>query len=328
MYDEDKIRFVNECYPGSEDSRKWVLSSLKILSDYERRWGFDFTEQEYELLQDAFNKVTVITYNGTKTTLIRFRKYAKWRIANDLPCSDAVFRLEADRTIAMRESMVPSPNHLARVLDATFDDPVIGSIDVIYRVFLWMGFSGLNDIDAIKVTDNELDFSSMVIRHSEKTYPIYNEAKYDFRIACDLREFSENKRSRKRIDGHEIMRGKENKRAQPLEVILVKTIRPTLARKLEAADRENQKSALPLDLGFDLTFNRIYMSGFFYRLYQQELNGNPPDFVQYAHDEFERAERSDKPYKISPSNPKSAIILRIRKSTESDYNNWKRAFSL
>lgn len=328
MFMQDKIRFVDECYPDSEMSRKWILSSLSILSDYEEDWGMDFTMQEYQILQDAFNKVTAITYSGSKTTLIRFRKYAKWRKENNLPCSDGVFNLVADRAIAMRESMVASPKELATVLDAAFDDSIQGTIDVIYRVFLWMGFAGISDYEAIKVTSDDIDFSSMEIHHAGKDYIIYEESKYDFRIACDIREFKENNRYKKRIEGSEIMRGKQNKRSNPMDVVLTHTIRPTLARKLEAADQRNQASDEPLNVGFDLTFSRVFMSGTFYRIYQNERAGVKPDFEQYAIDEFERVSQSDKPYKVSQTNPKSAILLRLKKSAESDYSNWKKAFLL
>jgi len=328
VFAADKERFVNERYPNSEISRKQVLATLMSLSSFEESWGMDFTMQDLPELQKAFSSIISTAYSGSKTTLIRFHRYAKWRIDNGLPCADSVFKLVPDRITAMKESMVSSPAHLAKVLDAVFDDPVTGSSDIIYRVFLWMGFSGISDSEALRVTKDEVDFRTMTIHHEGFEYPIYSESKYDFRIACDINEFVEGKKRRKRCDGDEIMRGKNDTSSRSPESVLIGTIRPMVFRRFKSAEAANQNLERPLDIGYDITFSRVLLSGTFYRMYQDEINGNPPDFAEYALAEFHRAQQSDKPYKVSDANPRWGILLRLRKSAESDYNSWKKAFNL
>ena len=329
MFEKDKIRYAAECYPRRANSRKRILSSLLLLKEYETEWNMDFTMQDLDKLQAAFNNAVSTSKVGAKNALTRFRKYAKWRTENNLPCTQNVFKLEIDRLVSIRESMVSSPQHLARILDIVFDDSVLGTMDVIYRIFLWMGFSGIDDIEAVTVTRQELDFKQLLIRHNGNTYAMYRESRYDFRIACDLTDFLDEDAYISRSNGDTIMRGKSGKEPLTPSRYLLTVIRPTLARKFELATQQNLDLDSPEDIGLDLSFHRVYMSGVFYRLYQQELIGNPPDFYEYAQKEFEQTQLSDKPYKISPTkNPKAAIILRLKKKIETDYVIWKQAFNL
>lgn len=325
---EDKKRYVEECYPKSEVSRKQVFATLRLLTDDELTLGKDFTLFELDELQQAFDRINTVSYSGCKTVIIRFKRYVNWREQNGLPCTRNVYKLQVNPKIAIRSSMVPSPSALKKILDYVFDDPVQGTIDVIYRVFLWMAFSGLRDVEAVKVKRSDINFAKMRILFGDNEYPIYDESRYDFRIACDLMEFIEPKRSRKRIAGDEIMRGKDNRRASSAEDSLRSTIRPMLVRKFEAANARNLESNDGMDSGLELTYNGVLNSGVYYRLYELERLGQIPDFSEYAIAEFERNAESDTPYKVSPTNPRAAIILRLKKSAESDYNNWKKAFDL
>ena len=325
MFDDDKRRYVDEVYPGksSGHSRYSVLSTLMLLNDYEIKWGSDFTLQTLSELQPAFNEVVSSTWYGANSTLQRLKKYAFWRKANGLPCGNDVFALCVDRSVVIRESMVASPEALAVLLNAVFDPPSMATTDIIYRVFLWMGYFGIDDRSAIRVEASDVDLKEGRIRMTSGEHIICPDAIDDFISACCLTTFARGHKQVARAEGNTIMRG--FRRIDP-DTMLVNTVRPTLARRLGAAAKANRVRSNPIPVGFDITFNRVFMSGLFYRLYEQERLRVRIDFARYAEEEFERAQASGKPYSVTSGNPKTAILLRLRKSIEADYAGWKQAF--
>ena len=328
MYADDKRKYVEQAYPKSPDSQNVVLHSLYSLKKYESEWGFDFTLAPIEELQPAFNSVVSSAWIGANNTLRCFRQYGHWRKAQGLPCGEGVFHLQIDQATAIRESMLPSPEQLAALLNAVFDPPFMHTIDIVYRVFLWMGFSGLEDREAILITPENVNLGRMYIETQSHEYPLYDESIDDFRLACELRAFRQGDRMVPRAPGDQIMRGKRRSRKTNTDAMLVHTIRPTLARKLSDAADNNRKRQRPIPVGFGITYNKVYLSGVFYRFYELERLGKPPDFDRYAMEAFERAQSGDKPYKVSVHNPQAAILLRLKKTTATDYANWKRAFKL
>ena len=305
-----------------------MLHSLTSLKNRESEWGMDFTMAPIEKLQPAFDLMVSATWIGATNTLRHFRQYAQWRKKHGLPCKDAVFNLRINQTIAIRDSMVSSPEQLAILLNTVFDPPSMHTIDIIYRVFLWMGFSGLQDRQAVNVISDEIDLERMVIETPAGEYSICDESIEDFGLACALHTFTQDGRVFQRAEGDRIMRGKRSNRKVNTNAMLIHTIRPTLTRKLASAAQDNQERQFPLHVGFDITYNKVFLSGVFYRLHERERLGKPLNFERYAQDAFERAQAGDKPYKVSVHNPKAAVLLRIKKSAATDYANWKRAFGL
>ena len=328
MYDEDKRRYVTQAYPKSVESQHVVLHSLLSLKGFESDYGSDFTLAPIDKLQPAFNSVVSSAWVGASNTLRHIRQYARWRRAQGLPCGEGVFHLQIDQDIAIRESMLSSPEQLAMLLNAVFDPPSMHTIDIVYRVFLWMGFSGLEDREAVSITADSVNLDRMYIETGAREYPLYDESIEDFRLACELRAFIQGDRQVQRVSGNQIMRGKRRNRKANTDDMLVHTIRPTLARKLANAANDNRKRQRPIPVGFGITYNKVYLSGVFYRLYELERLGKPPDFDQYARETFERAQSGEKPYKVSIRNPQAAILLRLKKTAATDYANWKRAFKL
>lgn len=328
MYSRDKKRYVEQTYPNSPESQQVVMHSLLVLKGYESDWGMDFTVVPIEVLQPAFNRVVSTRWIGATATLNRFKQYALWRRAQGLPCGDGVFELRINPSDVIRESMLSSPVQLAMLLNAAFDPPFMHTIDIIYRVFLWMGFSGLEDRQAISITADCVNFDRMYIETTAGDYPVYEESLEDFELACELRAFVHGEKRVPRADGNRIMRGKLTNRKVNTDAMLTHTIRPTLTRKLAAAADVNRNRQKPVPVGFDITYSGVYLSGVFYRFHELERLGIPPDFDLYARAVFDRAQASDRPYRVSIRNPKAAVLLRIKKNTATDYANWKRAFNL
>ena len=331
MFDADKRRFVEERYPDSELSRRNILGTLLSLSSYEEQWQMDFTLQSLEPLQAAFNQVSGVTFNSAQETLFRFRRYAAWRREQGLPCGDAVDHLVIDTIAAIRRSMVGSPQQLKQVLDYVFDATDMETSDIIYRVFLWMAFVGLPYYETIEVTDKQVDLRNERIYHGGQAYVLPEESLGDFAAACRLTKFYESRgRCFPRVEGDRIMRGKQNKRTKSLKELLATSIRPALSRRFAAAkkryDGYDEKKGQPALIPLDLTFERVFSSGNFYRIYQRELKGIPIDIDGYAVGEIDRKAMAGKPYAISEKQKRSVVLTQIRTAFREDYNNWKQAF--
>ena len=327
MFNADKRRFVEERYPDSELSRRNILGTLLSLSSYEEQRQMDFTQQSLEPLQTAFNQVSGVTFNSAQETLFRFRRYAAWRREQGLPCGEAVDHLVIDTIAAIRRSMVRSPEELRRVLDYVFDTPDMETSDIIYRVFLWMAFVGLPYYETIEVTDKQVDLRNERIYHSGQAYVLPEESLGDFAAACRLTKFYESRgRCFPRVEGDRIMRGKQNKRTKSLKELLATSIRPALSRRFAAAKKRREENDQLAYMPLELTFERVFSSGSFYRMYQRELRGFPFDFDDYAVNEVDRKAMAGKPYAISEKQKRSVVLTQIRTAFREDYNNWKQAF--
>lgn len=327
MFDADKRRFVEERYPDSELSRRNILGTLLSLSSYEEQWQMDFTQQSLEPLQAAFNQVSGVTFNSAQETLFRFRRYAAWRREQGLPCGDAVDHLVIDTIAAIRRSMVGSPQQLKQVLDYVFDATDMETSDIIYRVFLWMAFVGLQFYETIEVTDKQVDLRNQRIYRSGQAFVLPEESLGDFAAACRLTQFYEPRgRCFPRVEGDRIMRGKQNKRTKSLKELLATSIRPALSRRFAAAKKRHDENDQLASLPLELTYERVFSSGQFYRIYCQEKKNVPFDFADYAVGEVDRKATTGKPYAISEKQKRSVVLTQIRTAFREDYNNWKQAF--
>ena len=327
MFDADKRRFVEERYPDSELSRRNILGTLLSLSSYEEQWQMDFTQQSLEPLQAAFNQVSGVTFNSAQETLFRFRRYAAWRREQGLPCGDAVDHLVIDTIAAIRRSMVGSPQQLKQVLNYVFDATDMETSDIIYRVFLWMAFVGLQFYETIEVTDKQVDLRNQRIYRSGQAFVLPEESLGDFAAACRLTQFYEPRgRCLPRVEGDRIMRGKQNKRTKSLKELLGTSIRPALSRRFAAAKKRHDENDQLASLPLELTYERVFSSGQFYRIYCQEKKNITFDFADYAVSELDRKATTGKPYAISEKQKRSVVLTQIRTAFREDYNNWKQAF--
>lgn len=335
-----KADFIDERYgTASLSTRKFASSVLTAMHPYELDWGTDFSEQPADVLQKAVNDIIGIRQQSGEHVLKVLQEYVRWRkeIEPD-STGDGIFDVYIDTVNKMRERMVSSPLHLQRIMDDVFDKTRENSSDCVYRAFLWMGFSGIRADDTICVTSDEVDLQLMEIRHNGETYPIYRESVPVFIRVCTLTEFTDHKMIRgkstpcvtERAPGNTIMRMSENFLSrQGSRDPLRSTIRPRLARKLSDAQRRNDERNPneKLNLNYDISFDRVYLSGVFYRMYEAERAGAVPDFTEQAEMQIRSRKANGKTYKESPHNNERKVVLRIARELAADYEAWKKAFS-
>ena len=334
MNEKLKKEFVAQ-YSESPATRKLAQSTLRLLAPFEREWGMDYTLQSLPELESAVNQIIGVRRQSAKVAMTILQKYAQWRKDNGHPTGDAIFSVELDTINQMRQHMVSSPTHLKMILDAAFDPPTMETADCVYRALLWMGFAGLTATESVQVRAEDVRMKDMTILYEGIEHPIYREAISDFENARSLDSFVDIKlrdgnaiyRRIKRAEGTEILRGKSNTRTKPPEQMIRSTFRPMLARKLAEAEKRNDNLDQPANLSFDISYDRVYMSGIFYRAYEKERFGISADFVEQAKRELERRKKRMQPKSITPRYEQKTLQTVIH-DYKQDYEAWKKAFEV
>ena len=329
-----KRMFVNQYYLNNEHRAKQAVQVFEWIKPFESQWGIDFTEQKLPELTNAVNRILGENDLRNDLTTDIMIRYTEWRKKRVRETGDAIYDVVLDEINAARREMVCSEVELSDVINAAFESAKSCTSDCIYRVYLWMAFMGVPELRAVEVSASDISEDYSELRAGEKIYRIPTAAREDFMYASSLTSFSETKirdgvvvfRSMKRSEGNEIMRGAASKRTRPIKDTLKTTIRPTLDRKMKTAYHKNAESNNPMNIGFRLTYDRVYMSGIYIRAYEKECDGIVPDFYEEAEFELKRNMDRGKVYIPTPGNPISKVKSRIRRDLLAGYKKWRETF--
>lgn len=331
MYNESlKMAFI-ESKKRSITTAKLIVQIFNSFEPYENNWGEDLSLQPTETLQPVIDELSGVRSKSTELILIILKEYVKWLMHNNHPYSKGIYGVKIDSIEKVRNQMVSSPAHLKEIMKKVnagwndkdgipvkkgFDDPEAETVDVIYRVFLWMGFSGLYDDEAIKVKVSDVDLDNLCINYGGKIYKIYQEAKLDFEKACNLKRFNYFHKNyttvRERKDGDLLMRSMRS------EVPDLMVIRPMINRKLNPK-KDGDKSKLK----YKLSYNKIYLSGAFYRMFERERMGAKVEFSELV-----AKDMNDSDYTLSSTRTLNTIANKLEREYIADYERWKCAFDV
>lgn len=305
MYNEErKVKFLSE----TKKSPAFGKSIFRATEPIEQQYGVDLVMLPTEALQSVVNERLGIRTRSVGTAIVFLRSYFTWCKENGYEVGSGIDGLEIETGEKIRATMVSSPKHLELLLDKVFTPVQEETMDCIYRCFLWLAFSGLEDVEAMDVKTSEIDFEQMLIHHGDKDYELYKEAIPAFKKACSLTEFVyinpkySKKVTRNRFPGEYLMRGV---RSEKISLMTMRTIIGTHFR----------------DNGIKISYSRIHLSGVFYRMYEMERAGMPVDFSGIA---IERTNRIDRQYSENYSRRK--VTASIEQDYIDDYASWKRAF--
>lgn len=304
MYNEErKMRFLEE----TRSSTDFGKSVFHTTESYERNAGQDLCELETEALQGIANENFGSRTRTIDSTIAFLRSYVVWCKEQGYPVSDGIYGVKTQMDEKMKRYMIASPRHLQAILDRSFSPVESETVDCIYRCYLWMSFSGIEESDTFEVKVDEVNFDSMVIEHGGKSFEIYREAIPAFRMACEATEFKYQHprytQIRSRVPGEFLMRGIRS------EKIKSTTIRSVIQKAFKASEVE-------------LTYNKIRMSGMFYRAYEVERMGDAVSFDDYV---IEQVIKRDSTYSRNYTRNKAANM--IKRDLFDDYACWKAAFT-
>lgn len=319
MYNEVlKKKFIND-YSDSISVRKSCVAVFEVLSKHEEAWGSDLCTKTAKELEPALNDIFGLRIYGRVTRLAILRAYSKWCLENNIEgACDGIMHVNIGDDSAIKEQMVNSPLHLEKYMDSLFNTEPVGTMDDVYRCFLWLAFGGCPEEETVQITINDVDFDNMVVRsdHSGiiREYPIYRESLRAFRNCVELDQFVyfhpnyTKEIVRQRVPGKQLLRGIKTEG----QIKLIRVELSKRAREARAAGKTAQR----------ISYYRAWLSGVFYRMHELELVGIEPDFSGVASDFMK-----GKTYRLSSGrNLIGAKQRRIAKEYKEDYERWKIAF--
>ena len=312
MYNaEQKTRFVKS-FTWSVSVRDAALRTFNALERYEEEYGGDVVTMDLETLQHAFDQIAGVRSKSKRMPRYILREYSKWARENGIAgANDAAERLESASTDKLRNETVRNPKHLQSYLDVLFLPESEQTSDNNFRAWYWLGYSGMDDEDAMTVKTSEVDFISMTVTHNGFSYPIYREAVPALRNCVTLKQYWYKHPNyepilRDRSEGDELLRGFRG-------VPSIGAVRVEFSRR--------QKIALDSGkLKTHLSFYKVWISGIFYRMYEDELAGIPVNF-----DDITNRKLGDKQFKLdSGRNTQQSKRAEISRDFRVDYERWKQ----
>lgn len=309
MYNEERKEKFIKIYAGSPKSEYYVRAIFKKFSFYEETvWGEDLCARSKSDLEPIINSQTGTRMESAERALIVLKEYVKWCARNGIDTSDGVFNVRVNVVESVKEQMVASPLHLQKKLDALFCPEDEKTMDCLYRAYIWMAYAGLADVEALEVEVKDVDLSDLIIRHNDKIYQLYKEAKKTFDQACNLNVFKYKHTNYEmeaiRVGGKKLMRGIKSSGMK------ISTVRSVITKKTA-------------NCGVKLSYKKIFYSGIFYRAYEKERAGESVSFSDHVSEVLAKNK-----YEINKNRTINKIANQMVRALEVDYDRWKCAFSI
>jgi len=326
MYNAElKEQFV-AAYSKDESKRKTLYVMFEALGKCETKIGKDICQMNEEELNQALSEVIGYRYRSKNTRSSSLRAYIQWCVDNHvdgatLTIMDVDFgNIGLDK---MRRQSVASPQHLQRYLDSIFEKESEETVDVIYRCFFWLAYMGImKEEDALAVDVSDVDFGDMAIHFKGKDYPFYREAIPAIKKCATLESFryihpNYDPVAKERAPGTKLLRG--SKDTPSLQVFRNTICKKEKERKFLPADMKEDKS-----LNLSLSFDRVWLSGRFFSMLENERSGMSVDFTYLAEEFMEGKE-----YNLSSGRNLIGAKKRwIANDYLRDYERWKLAYSV
>lgn len=307
-----KEQFIRE-YSTKISVRTQAKQLFDLFEPYEERWGGDLCTQDIGELQAAFDKLTGFRETSRNAPRTILKRYAQWCIDKDVPeATDSAMHLDCNSIGTLKNRMVRNPRHLQSIFDIICEPENEQTSDNDIRTYYWMAYAGMEASDILTVKSSDVDFEKMVVSHNGIDYPIYREAIPSIRNCVKLTEFRYKHPNypdkiiwKDRVAGDVLIRGIRS-------IPTVSTMQVELSRRLKKANDEGKTE-------MKLSYFRIWLSGIFYRMLEDELAGFPVDFSSFVDNklgEFQYSVREG-------GNTQECKRRQLALSYQNDYERWK-----
>lgn len=316
MYNNElKTRFIRD-YTQSLNTANVAATVFTAMEPFEKMWQADLCTKTAEELQPAIDKVVALRFRSQWMSLTILKEYVRWCMAMRVPgACDGMFHITAAGLDKVKHQMVSSPFHLQKYLDEVFKEyDKEAMIDTLYRCYYWLAYSGVQNHDVLSVRTLDVDLKEMTIRYGDTSVPIYREALPALRSAVERESFLYRHPHygdvwRDRVPGNELLRGYR-------PITNIKFFRSNMSH-ISAEAIEQHKTEL------HLSYNRVWMSGHFYRAYENERAGNRVEFEDVVDTIM-----ADKTYTLNGRTKIEHVKKQRARDYMEDYQRWKLAFSI
>lgn len=313
MYNEaQKIKFIKDTAKSikSAESMEYMFNRCE---KYEILWNKDVCCASDVEIQQLINNIAGFRTSSTSLYLKYLRRYISWCTNHGVEGTrNKIRNIDTDDLSRFRRAYVANPTHLQYYLDLIFDPEDDMTVDNVYRSYFWVAFSGILEKDLTTINRSDIDFYTMSILHNGDRFPIYRDGIKALRNASTLDGFLykhpnySNDVLRKRVDDYTLLSGIRG-------VPSVETFRSQVRAKI-------LKSAKGDEISVAISYDRVRLSGIFYRVYQCEQAFMQTDLS----DEINRRVRENI---LSGGNMKESVYrYQVNARLNSDYDKWKRAF--
>ncbi len=324
MYNPDmKNDFITQ-YTGNDSKLALFTACISLfntIEKYELEYGLDVCAFSEEQLISIADKLATLRSDGSRLRVRILQEYSKWCMRNNVSgANDNILHLSSslDNKGKIKHSMVGGPLQLHGYLNKLFSPVSDMETDVIYRCVYWLAYAGIDITDALKVKANDIHLSDMVISYGGKIYPIYREGRDVFKACAEATQFVYRNPTyshidfmlRDRIPGDELIRGIRN-------ALTESSLRTRLSKYTAYAIRAGKTDT-------KLSYYGAYLSGLFYRMYEQEIDGWNVDFTDVA--DAEMAKKLDDNSKVRIDASFRGARSKKAKQYLLDYNKWKEIF--
>lgn len=316
MYNSElKTRFI-KAYTQSIHTANVATVVFTAMEPFEKTWQADLCTRTTEELQPAIDKIVALRIRSQWMSLTILKEYVRWCMAMRVPgACDGMSRITAAGLDKVKCQMVSGPLHLQKYLDDVFREyDHEAMVDTLYRCYYWLAYSGVQNVDVLSVRTSDVDLREMTIRYRDTSVPIYREALPAFRSAVEQKSFLYRHPHygdvwRDRVQGDELLRG-----FRPITNI--KFFRSNMSH-ISAEAIKQHKTQL------HLSYNRVWMSGHFYRAYENERAGNEVQFSDVIDSIM-----ADKTFTLSGRTKIEHLKKQRERDYMEDYQRWKLAFSI
>ncbi|MCD7821043.1 MAG: hypothetical protein LUG64_02400 [Clostridiales bacterium] len=322
-----KWRFIAD-FSMKDSMVKAARTLFNLTEQYEEFMGRDLCTMDEATVKLILEQVLGGRAGNAKARLHIIHSYGKWCLENQVPgASDGILTAEPDPLVKFKNQTVANPQHLQMYLDSVFDKESDETQDLTFSCFFWHGYAGMDEKDTFCVKTSDVDFELMVVKFNCAEYPIYREAVQAFAKCVRLDSFRYNHpnfkadtkvyREREKTDA--LLRGT---RSRTETSFLRDVSRKTCSKKNKLFASQDEGTA-----HLSLNYQRIQLSGLFYRISEAERLGRPADFDAVAKRII--AERDAKSGKTSDDETIRRIRQRaIANDYSVDYNRWKEAYKI
>lgn len=317
MYNAElKTRFIRD-YTENIFTANAVQDMFNLIEPFEHKYGVDFSCMTVDQATEAVSSIQSLRASSMEYRIAAIKSYIKWCRNSGIEGVNSDIEFIKPKGLEhIKHVMIKDPNHLASVLNKIFVPIKENSIENIYRFYLWMYYSGMNEDQIFACTRDDIDYKRMEIVVGGERFPIYRESLNVVVFCADAKELAERHAlmidSRDTVDRYP---GKE----------LFRTIRPLKNKDSARTVISSYLLRAYNDGRTDVKVTRrmLHLSGMFYRMYCREADGFPVDFTEDAANEM-----AGKTYKVNHRFTIGVKQKRIMRDLEEDYVNWKTAFNL
>ena len=277
LYNEkQKLDFIKQTMTAENTIRR-TISIFRAAAPFEEQWSADFSTVPHDDLMPMLEQICGIRMNSKYTYISTIKNYMHWCVEHGVPGAHELDGIDySENTKKTESSFVRNPEHLQQCLNMVFAPEKDCTQDNVYRCFLWLAYGGMHENTAFSLEASDVSFEYMEASKGDEVAILYRQGIPAIRNCVKLQQFLYRNNAyvnageiwRDRVAGTRLLRGIRK------DQTLV-NFRSQLSRRLRA----KKEDGIVVNM---LSYNKLWLAGVFYRIYEGEQAGIKPNFIGIA----------------------------------------------